>query len=693
MTTQTQSFAFAGGLNVADEQMKLKPGEMTDCLNIEVGIAGGYKRADGFERTDGRDEKPSLATYRMLSIASGGPRELANGDVITGRTSGATAVVCGQAALTSGAWAALSAAGAVGVTQITGTFIVGERVTITGIEAFSVAGLDEPSSLDDVYRTQYIAGAANAARALITQPPGSGPTRAVFTLKGAMYAIRDNAGGTAGVIHRANGALGWTAQPFNQLLGFDTGGVFIPEGSVVNGQTSGATATVARTAFSGGDWNSATARGNLSLTNVVGTFQDNENIRVGVVVSALVNGAISTPTLAPGGTYEVVLHNFYGAYDTQRAYIVNGVGKGFEFSEGVYVPMTTGMPDDKPEHITIHKNYVFMSFKGSVQNSGVAEPHAWTARLGSNEIGAGDYVTALYSLRQDVLCIATTNTLQLLYGSNATDWDLKNISKMNSAIGAFPRCVIDVPNSSVVLDSNGVQAVTSTASFGDFEGSSLSRRVNKLLRAMPTKPVGMVGNRIKSQIRIIYPTGEAIYATYAGDKIAGWSKLMFPKTFEMVWNGEDADGAEVTLAAGTDGYVYQLDSGNSFDGEKIAALIRLPFHHYGSPERRKRWRKLVVELSCRDVVPMQYATEYDYSGDDQYLSFVPPFISASGGFYDKGYVYGDFVYDGGVLTKINGDIDGVSANLGILIYSEDDTSAPWTAEAAHIHFSPYGLMR
>ncbi|TXH15296.1 MAG: hypothetical protein E6R03_07380 [Hyphomicrobiaceae bacterium] len=687
MTIQVQSFPLSGGLNVADEQIRLKPGEMTDCLNVDVGIAGGYYRSDGYERTDGRAETPSLAAYRYMTFTSGGPRAVNYGDMIVGVVSGATAKLCGQAELTSGAWVNFDASGTIGIAQKTGTFVSGETVQIGGVNAFIINAVDDAATLDDARRLEYIAGAANLQRALINIVPGSGPVRCVFVLKGALYAIRDNVGSTAGIIYRANGSSGWTAQPFNKLLGFGTGSSFITEGATINGQTSGATATVARTALRSGDWTMNTAAGVLSLTNIVGTFQMGENIRIGATVCAVVNALATTPTLAAGGNYEVALWNFYGSYDTMRAYLVNGVGQGFEFSDGVYVPIATGMPDDKPEHIAIHKNYVFMSFKGSVQNSGVGEPHAWTARLGANEIGAGDQVSCLHSIRNDVLGIITLNTTQLLYGSNGTDWELK---KMSEVMGGYARCMIDVPGSSVVLDSNGVQTITATKDFGDFEGASLSRKINSLLRVL-TNPVCMAINRIKSQIRIFYADGSMISGVYAGDKIIGWSKHKHAHTFSFVWNGEDAGGAEVTVAAGADGYVYQLDSGNSFDGQKIESFIRLAFHHYGSPERRKRWRKIMLEMSGRDDVPIQYATEYDY-GDPQYLAFSPTPDGANAGYYDFD-TFGQFVYDGGVLTKLAGDIDGVSTNLSIILSCESDVIGRWSVEAAHVHYSPLGLLR
>ena len=272
-------------------------------------------------------------------------------------------------------------------------------------------------------------------------------------------------------------------------------------------------------------------------------------------------------------------------------HIVNGVSKAFEFSEDCYVPITTGMTDDRPEHIAIHKNYLFLSFNGSVQNSGAAEPHAFTVRLGANEIGAGDYVTSLHSIRQDVLSIATKNTIQLLYGSGAMDWQLK---KMTSSMGAFARCVIDVPGSSVVLDTNGMQTIASAQAFGDFERQPVAQG-EQGFRAATVDYAGVGLRQNEKPIRCYYPDGSALFpptlATRSRDGQNCSTRLSLPG----LWNGEDDSGAEVALAGGADGYVYLLDGGNSYDGETIQSLIRLPFHHYGSPERRKRWRKIVAE--------------------------------------------------------------------------------------------------
>jgi hypothetical protein len=687
MAVTSTSFALNGGLNLADEQISLKPGEMTDCLNVDVPISGGCTRTGGYEIFDGRSPKPSDTTYRLLGFGGGGIREVQSGDVIEGDLSGATATICGAGYVATGSWAASTAAGSVGIALKSGTFQVGEAATINGVFAFTITALDVEATLDDPNRKDYRRGAANAAREAIGAPEGSGAIRGGFVLKGNVYAVRDNADATAGVIHKAT-PTGWQAQTFVPILGFDAGTVFIPEGAAINGQTSGATATVRRTALRGGDWNNNTARGVLALTDIVGTFQDNENIRIATTVHAVVNGTISTPSLPAGGRYEFVEWNFYASSDTQRIYGCNGVGPAFEFDDNAFVPILTGMTVEAPEHIEVHKNYLYLSFKGSLQNSGAGEPHAWTVRLGASELGIGDQITALQSVRNDVLAIAAKNSLHLLYGSAQPDWSLK---KMSDNLGAYQGCVSDVPGSTVHVDTNGLQSINASQAYGDFEGASLSRKVNPLLREL-NAPVALITNRLKSQLRIYYASGAGLCATFAGERIIGWAKWSYPIGISCVWTGEDAQGEEVTFIGGTDGAVYQADRGNSFNGQPIQSMIRLPFHAYGAPERKKRWRKISAEFRCRDLLPLQFATEYEYS-DGQYLSFAPPLNATNGAYYDAGFQYGEFVYDGAVVARATGHIDGISTNMSAMFYVEDDVSAQWTIQAVHIQVSPYGLNR
>ena len=510
MTRDVQTFALSGGLNLSEAQIKLKPGELVDARNVEVSITGGYRRVDGYERFDGQTITPSNNTYTVLSFVLGGPREFSEGETIVGQTSGSKAEICGPASVTSGTFPTDDAEGTVGITLATGDFEVGEQFYINGVYAGTVSVAAEVATLDDANRDEWIRGAANRARERILVVPGSGPVRGVRTYNGITYAFRDNAGATAGAMWKAT-ATGWEKVDLTafKLLSFDTGLVLIGEGKPINGLTSGATATVRRVAFRSGTWGT-NATGVLAITDIVGAFQAGETIRLGVTNAATATAVPDSVTLPAGGRYEFDQWNFYASKNTTRLYFVNGVGTGFEFDNndtpGVLVPIATGMTNDVPEHVAVHKNYLYFTFKGSIQNGGAGEPHAWTARLGASELGIGEQITAIHSIRQDVLGITSTNSIHLLYGGSAVDWSLKKLSR---EVGCFVGCFTEIPGSTAVYDTNGVQTLAATQDFGDLKPTTLSFKIDRALRSATGSPIGMLVNRDLSQLRLYQWTAGA----------------------------------------------------------------------------------------------------------------------------------------------------------------------------------------
>src|SRR5690606_18119371 len=119
---------------------------------------------------------------------------------------------------------------------------------------------------------RYRALAANAYRLNIVAVPGSGPIRGVCRFKGALYAWRDNAAGTAMDIHKSSPA-GWSAGALGMELAFTAGTAEIFEGDTITGATSGATAVVKRVVLATGDWDDSDAAGKLIFESQTGVFE------------------------------------------------------------------------------------------------------------------------------------------------------------------------------------------------------------------------------------------------------------------------------------------------------------------------------------------------------------------------------------------------------------------------------------
>ena len=91
-----------------------------------------------------------------------------------------------------------------------------------------------------------------------------------------------------------------------QVLNFDAGTAEIFVGNAISNLAATATAVVASVTLTSGTWGAGTAAGFLIISYMVGTFLDNDQIRVSAVQKATANGAAgsgATPTLAEDTTY------------------------------------------------------------------------------------------------------------------------------------------------------------------------------------------------------------------------------------------------------------------------------------------------------------------------------------------------------------------------------------------------------
>jgi len=348
---QYELITLGGGLDLVTPLLSLPPGVARTAVNFECSITGGYTRIAGYERFDGRPS-PSDAIYSTLTAAITG--SIAAGNTITGATSGATGVVF----LVSGS--------TVAYTKATGTFTAGETINVGGVGQGTVTALGPATPLTSQQSAQYLNLAADVYRADIGAVPGSGPIRGVAYYSGVVYAWRDNAGGTALAMYKSS-VSGWTAVPYGFEMSFINGTIALVDGNTITGQTSGATATIKRVVLESGSWSGNDAAGRLIFASVTGTFQAGENLRIGSTTHAHAGGAQTAITALPNGRVETVVANFGGNVNTTRLYGCDGVNRAFEFDfvQQVYVPISTGMADDRPNHIAFHKSHLFLSFGSS----------------------------------------------------------------------------------------------------------------------------------------------------------------------------------------------------------------------------------------------------------------------------------------------------------------------------------------
>lgn len=663
-------FPLVGGFDQTTPPLVADPGLLRDVQNFECDINGGYSLVVGYERYDGTP-RPSFATYTTLPAAITGT--WAVGDTLTGVTSGATAKVIGASDI-----------GLI-ITKVTGTFAVFEDIQIGGVtigtcSGGGYAGGDYTSEEDAI----FLALAAQQQRLSIGAVPGSGPIRGVWVYDDFVWAFRDDASATKTEMYRSGGS-GWTKVTFYNEVSFTAGsGALLDNGVLTQG---GVTADIKRVVLESGSLGSGTGVGRLIITNPAGG-----NFAAGAATGGggstlTLAGAQTAITLATGGRYEFVTTNFGGSSPKRRMYGADGVNRAFEFDGQVFVPLRTGMAQDKPKYITEHKNHLFLSFGHSVQHSGISNPYAWAPILGAAEINAGDEVTGMKSqvgtTGNGALLIVTRSTAKMLYGNSASDWDLQNIQ---SESGAFAYSIQQAGNV-IMLDDRGIEWLAATQNFGNFEQATLSHKYKPWLLEQKSKIIASCVIREKNQYRLFFQNGYAIYLTLSGTNVIGACPVFMPHTVRCICSVETSDGAEKVFFGSDDGYVRQMERGTSWDGEPIDFWAILAFAHLGSPRVTKQWRKAVFEISGPAFVKFDAGYTLGYASREIEQPISVEVQTGLSPYSWDNFTWDAFTWDGQPLSPTEFTMDGTAENCSLAITGSSDYIKAFTITGIIFHYT------
>lgn len=662
VTVKMDSFPLSGGLDLHTPQLSVKPGVARDAQNFEVSINGGYTRIPGYERFDGRPS-PTAAGYATISVSALGT--IVVGDAINGQTSGATGTVVAITGLT------------LVYTKATGTFLAAENVRKVLVVQGTVSTVGVAIT-DQVVAAGYQLAASNLYRTDITAVPGSGSVRGVFTFGGFVYALRNNAGGTAAVLHRSS-ASGWTALTMPYELAFTAGSGTQPaEGSTVTKGTS--TAVVRRVMLQSGTFAGGTAAGRLIVDTLAGPAFSAGAFTAGI--AATCSGAATQFAFLPGGRFEFAIGNCGNGV---RMYGVDGINRGFEF-DGTYVcPITTGNTVDTPSHLAIHKKYLVFSFLSSAQFSGVGTPYQWTILSGAAEIAVDQPITAFVSLPGDnataALAITSNDQISVLYGTVSSAW---NLVPLRPGVGAKAYSAQSI-QSTYVYDDLGVTSINAVQEFGNFDTSAITANLRSFVQSRRTLVTESLINREKSQYRIYFSDGYGLYCTIVNGRFRGAIPVYFPNPVAVACNGDSTNGGEVSYFGSTDGFVYRMDVGNSFDGAAIEWFCELAFAAQGNARILKRYRRASLELQGEGYVAFNVGYTLGYGSVNVAQESVEAAVSPV--YWDQ-FTWDQFVWDGRAIAPSQIALAGTSENISLRMSGSSNLWPQHTINSVTIHYTP-----
>lgn len=676
---------FRGGLSQQAPTWDLPWGKYTflrASQNYEQSIQGGYSDIEGYERFDGRTS-PSAAGYATMDVVISGSIEA--GDTITGGTSGATAVVVAVVTTTTPSYLV--------ITKISGTFTDGEDLEVSAVVEGTV---DDVAVTDGASTTQlhaqYLNLAADEYRGDIGAVPGEGSVLGVWMLNDVVYAFRNATGGATAKMYKAT-ASGWSEVDLGEELAFTSGGTTeISEGDTITGATSSATATVERVILTGGTWAGGDAAGRLILSGVTGTFQA-ENLDVGASTNlATIAGDSTAITLLPDGAFEFYNSNFNSAASAERMYGCDGVNRGFEFDGSVFVPIDTGMTSDQPTHVIVHKQHLFFSFQASLQHSGIGDPYSWTLLTGASELRCDDTITGLQrepgSAGDAALSVFQRNRLAILYGTSSSDW---NLVPYRDEVGAYAGTIQNV-GFTMFLDDRGLTSLRAVQEYGNFNHATLSADIQTYINAKRSLAVSSCIVRDKNQYRLFFSDGAALYVTMDGRKVGAFMPCLLDNAPTCICSLENSSGAEKIYFGASNGYVYQLDAGTSFDGGTIEAYMTTHYSNDGIRHEKTYRTPITLQAEGQGYASVELTYELSYGqaesvdqpvGEDKEIAFSNPAE------WDDDSVYWDsFFWDGQALGPTSGiNFRGTAENVSFTLRKDSDYMLPVRHTGLMYHYS------
>jgi hypothetical protein len=423
----------------------------------------------------------------------------------------------------------------------------------------------------------------------------------------------------------------------------------------------------------------------MSIT--IGTFINNEVLRVGASAKAFADGTSSAITLAPSGRVEIQIGNFGGGTANTKIYGCDGKNRGFEFDGTVYVPIKTGMTTDVPTRVAVHKNHLFFAFGESLQFSGIGEPYQWTPLVGAGEIALNGAITNLLILPGNqstgALGVYTRNDTNILYGTSSETFQL---STFNTGTGGLPFTSQNM-DQAYVLDDRGVMNMNTSLNYGNFESNALTLRIRPFIQARRNLATASVLNREKGQYRIFFSDGTGIYMTFNGNSVLGIMPVQFANAVTCCVEGETPDGSSTSFFGSTNGFVYRLDAGTSFDGAVIPANINLVFNSVKSPRILKRFRRASVELTGDSYAEISFGYDLGYRSVELEQATAASYANDLRSSYWDDMTWDNFIWDGRDISPSEVEVLGTAENMAIQLSSVSAIIKPFTVNNIIVHYS------
>lgn len=650
----TYAFEFRGGLisNLSPLQHGTQaPGSARLLKNFEPSVDGGYKRIEGFDKYDS-NFIPSYGEPKVQGSGQSGT-SLTIANIFTAPIAGSTFTISG----------------------VTGTYTIAS------------GGVSYSSSTKTATLTLSTSLASSPAdKAAISFTSHIGTVKGVSAWDSSVVAYRNND------IYSSTGS-GWTKinkPSYGTVL--VNGGAQTGSSLIVDGLTS--SPKTGDTFYVAGIEKVYTVTADAVVTGGASTLAISPSLASSPADNATITWLSSNVS---SGTK---LRTFkYQINNEEKLIGVNGLAYPFTWNGTTFTLLNSGPSDiSGAEFVSFHKNHMFFA-KGNVLTfTAPYTDNDFTAANGAGSISIGNTITGIITFRESLI-IFTERTISQLVGNSLADFSLQPITRNVGCVATDT--IQEIGGDIIFLGPDGLRLLGATDRVGDFNLGLVSKSVQAEMTSLisSSSSFASVVIKQKSQYRI-FGFNESITANNSkgilgtqmvGDNTAAlaWAELSGIRAY--VADNDYLDQTETIVFANTDGYVYQMESGNTFDGTNITASFATPYVHITDPRVRKTFFKLFLytDPSGSVTTSVNLKLDFDDIGSVQPQTITLSNSTGSVGFYGtSGAKYGTTVYGTKLKKLFQTQVIGSAFSVSLQFISDGD-DPPFSLDAATLEYSTH----
>ena len=386
----------------------------------------------------------------------------------------------------------------------------------------------------------------------------------------------------------------------------------------------------------------------------------------------------------------------YNYTGTEKVAIVDGVNVPALYNGSQFTALNDAPTDvAAAEFVVNFKSHLVFGKSNVLTFTAPFTDTDFTAANGSGTISVGSSITGLIVFRQQLIIFTETSIFQLT-GNTLADFQLQPVT---TDIGCVDKDTIqEVGGDIMFLGPDGLRLLSGTERIGDFGLGVVSKTIQKEVTDFITANTSFtsVVIRNKSQYRILgfnNNIGQANAQGILGTQMAGqggegmsWADLRGIRAY--VADSRFYQNAETIVFANDDGYLYQMEEGNSFDGSNIQTTFATPYMPINDPRIRKTFYKMFLYTDPQGSVSFDVSLKLDFDQKNSVQPTKIDFNNATGTVAFMGQAtYGSTaVYSSKLKTLFETQIIG-SAFVVSLQYTSDSVDPPFSLDAITLEYT------